>query len=93
MMARTGIPRVQGRKRLPGIVESAQFDGLFANALLNALAQAALVYILGLTGWPEISYFPGVPSSKTASWQRFEGTGTVTNIPGTQVTRKPGRGA
>lgn len=89
-LARTEVPKVRGTKRFGGIVEAKQDNGLFDNPLLAALAGAVAEWIagdaLGLLS------SPGVWSEKQAGFVPFNGSGLVTNIPGSQVSRKPGRG-
>jgi len=90
--ARTLVGKIQGRKRFPGISEDRNTDGLFDNVLLNALAQAALEWVATFA----ISTFfghPGVLSLSTGTFKQFTGTAVITNVPGTQVTRKPLRGS
>ena len=91
-MARTGTPKVQGRKRIPGIVEGAQIDALFTNPIVTAMAQFVVAWILGPAGFGLPDAVAGVLSSKLLDFAGFSGSGTVTNVPGTQVTRKPLRG-
>jgi len=90
-LARTAIPRVRGQKRFGGFIEGQQTDGLLLNPLLSALAAATTQWILGAALEPAAS--TGVWSSKTLGFVPFNGSGVVTNVPGTQVSRKPGRGA
>lgn len=89
MFARTAVPRVRGGKSIAGFTEAAQEDGLFNNAALSAAAAAATAWIAG----PGLSASaPGVWSSKVAGFVPFVGSGGVTNVPGTRVSRRPGRG-
>ena len=93
IMARTGDPKARGSKRMPGISEAMQSDGLFSNALLAKLALSALAYVIdggNILTW--ISY-QGVLSTVSQTFKRFSGTAVITNVPGTQVTRKPLRGS
>jgi len=90
--ARTNIPRVRGSKRFGGIGEIVQADGLFTNAILSALAQAVLEWLLGATSTSGVNFPGGVISTAAETFVPFNDSGLVTNIPGTQVTRKPGRG-
>jgi len=89
---RTGFPRVKGSKRFPGIGESWQSDGLFFNTLINALVQAVLAWAGSRGSILTLLWTPGVISGQQGDFVPFEGTAVVTNIPGTQVTRKPLRG-
>lgn len=89
--ARTNNAKVKGSKRWPGFVEGTQVDGLFTNAIVAAMAQAVAEWI----GSFLIALFqatPGVLSTSEVTFLPFSGTGVVTNVPGTQVTRKPLRG-
>lgn len=91
-LARTNIPRVRGMKRFGGFVEGQQTDGLFINSLVSALATATANWLLGPNNGTT-GFNSGVWSSKAADFVPFANTGMVTNVPGTQVSRKPGRGA
>lgn len=90
--ARTGAPRVRGNKRFPGVSEVVQAEGLFNNVLLDALASAALAWLLGPTPGPFSSWLAGVMATSLLAFREFNGQAAVTNVPGTQVTRKPLRG-
>jgi len=91
--ARTATPRVQGRKRFGGLVEGSLLDGLYDNALLTALGTALIQWLIGPGFGIVASWLSGVISSKLENFAPFDDNGLVTNIPGTQVTRKPGRGS
>lgn len=91
--ARTDVPRVRGSKRFPGISENAAGEGLFFNSIMAALASAVLGWVSQRGSILTWLWNPGVISSKTGTFERFSGTAVITNIPGTQVTRKPLRGA
>lgn len=86
---KTNEPRVMGKKRFPSPVEGALVDGLITNSVMAALAAAAANWMAPGFG---ASWLSGVFSSKVGTFVPFNGSGTVKNIPGTQVTRKPGRG-
>lgn len=93
VFARTGEPGVRGSKRLPGIVEDVLVDGLFTNAILQAMLSFAASWILGPSAFGVGGAFAGVLSSKLEAFAPFSGSGATTNVPGTQVTRKPLRGS
>ena len=89
MFARTNVPRVRGGKSIAGISEVNTVDGLFNNAALAALASAAAQWIAG----PAVPLVDGgVWSSKVAGFVPFANGGGTTNVPGTRVSRRPGRG-
>lgn len=89
---RTQVPRVRGSKRFGGVIEGDQADGLFNNTLVTALATAVAYWLAGPSaGFP--GYSSGVWSSRVSNYVPFANSAVVTNIPGTQVSRKPGRGA
>jgi hypothetical protein len=90
--ARTNTSRVRGGKRFPPFNEAASTEGFWINAIVNALVQVALAYL----GVPDVffdTWQAGVISSKVGGFVPFNGKALVSNVPGTQVTRKPGRGA
>ena len=89
--ARTNVPKVRGSKRFPGVTDTNVVGQLLTNAAVSALADAVAAWI-GMPGLP-LFYRAGVISSKALGFAPFSGTGAVTNVPGTQVTRKPFRGA
>ena len=89
MFARTNVPGVRGSKRIAGLTETNTVDGLFNNAILAALTTAATRWIAG----PGVLLWRGgVWSSKMSSFVPFANQGGTTNVPGTQTTRKIGRG-
>jgi len=90
--ARTNTPKVRGSKRFPPPVEGAVAEGLLTNSAMSFLVAATTRWIAGYTVLGVPRYVAGVFSSQVSSFVPFNGTGLVTNIPGTQVTRKPGRG-
>lgn len=90
MFARTDVPKVRGGKRIAGFHAGGSVEGLFTNTVLTALAAAATVWIDGPAGYA--TFNPGVWSSKVSGFVDFIPQAGVTNIPGSQVTRKIGRG-
>lgn len=90
---RTNEPKIRGSKRFSGFCEPNQADGLFDNALLNAMALAVIAWASNRGSVLTALYEPGVLSTSLETFVRFAGTAVITNIPGTQVTRKPGRGS
>jgi hypothetical protein len=90
--ARTNTSRVRGGKRFPPFSENESVNGFWINAVVQALVQVALAYL----GVPDVffdNYQAGVISSKTGGFVEFNNKALVSNVPGTQVTRKPGRGS
>jgi len=92
MFARTDRAKTRGSKRLPGISESRHSDGLFDNTLVNALVTAALAYFAERGSVLTWIFQPGVISLLDNTWHALRGSAVVTNVPGSQVTRKVGRG-
>jgi len=90
--ARTFEPKVRGSKRFPGVVETQQADGLLANPIVAALVEAVIEWLANFVIAGLAEGFPGVMSTTVLDFVEFAGTAVVTNIPGTQVTRKPLRG-
>lgn len=89
--ARTAVPRVRARKSISGGTEQYMTDGLWVNAAVNA-ASEFLNWWLNLTAI-DPQWAGGTISSKVSNFVPFNGSGVVKNIPGTMVTRKPGRGS
>lgn len=89
MFARTGVPKVRGGKSFAGFTEASQEDGLFNNTALAAATAAAAAWI---DGPDNAAARPGVWSKRQAGFVPFVGTGGTTNVPGTRVSRRPGRG-
>lgn len=89
---RTSTPRVQGRKRWAGFTDGTAIGGLFINAMLSALATATLEWLAGPGTVLISSFVAGVISERIGDFVPFADSGVATNIPGTQVTRKPLRG-
>ena len=90
--ARTEFPKVRGGKRFPGISEGQQQDGLFLNPLMAAMVDAVVAWISERGSILTELFTPGVISLQQLDFVEFAGSAVVTNIPGTQVTRKPLRG-
>lgn len=93
LTARTFAPKIRGSKRIGGAEEGTQKDGLFLNGMLTAGVTAAIQWVLGPAGFGIAGAQAGVLSRTYQAFYPFTGSLQVTNIPGTQVTRKPGRGA
>lgn len=92
--ADTAAPKVAGSKRFGGFTEVHLQNALWLNNILSALTAATAAWIAGPTGATGTSlYLAGVMSLAGQVFRQFVGTGSVTNVPGTQVTRKPLRGA
>lgn len=87
--ARTGIPKVRGGKSFAGFSEASVIDGLFTNLALAALASATAAW---LNGPPSLLAEGGVWSSKMLGFVPFVNGGGTSNVPGTRVSRRPGRG-
>lgn len=92
MFARTDRAKTRGSKRLPGISEGRHVDGLFDNTLITALVNAALAYFSERGSVLTWIFQPGVISLIDNTWHALSGSAVVTNVPGSQVTRKVGRG-
>lgn len=87
----TNTPNVRGAKRFPPPTDDLVVNGLLVNSCVATLAQAAANWISpGLVSTNP--WVAGVFSTSTGQFVFTNGTGTVRNIPGTQTTRKPGRG-
>lgn len=87
--ARTNVPKVRGLKSWMGFTILHMSDGLFTNPLLSALAAATVAWLNG----PALAFTEsGVWSSKVGAFVPFINQGGATNVPGSRVTRKPGRG-
>jgi len=91
-LARTGIPKVRGGKRFPGIIDTKVAGLLLTNDAVGAMAQAVAEWLVADTSFP-FGYQSGVWSTRENMFIPFSASGMVTNVPGTQVTRKPFRGA
>ena len=91
--ARTNEPKVRGGKRFPGLVESSLVGQVFTNGMVAILTNVLALWIGGYLGGGIRPYLAGVVSSKVVAFVPFNGTGILKNYPGTQVTRKPFRGA
>lgn len=90
--ARTLYPKIRGSKRFAGVTDGNVVNQLLTNAALNGLAQAAAAYITVYSSGG-VNFSPGVISTTLPGFAHFSLTGAwAKNIPGTQVTRKPGRG-
>jgi len=89
--ANTNTPKARGGKRFPPPVDTVVVGQLLTNTALSLLASAASYWLApglgGINPWES-----GIFSTFAGGFVPFNGTGTVRNIPGTQTTRKPGRG-
>lgn len=89
---RTNAPKARGGKRFPGIREAGTIQGLFTNTVVTALAAAVLEWLTG-DGIPILlDLVTGILSITRSEFIPFSDSAVVTNVPGTQVTRKPLRG-
>jgi hypothetical protein len=90
--ARTNVPKTRGSKRFFGFWEARLLGGLWVNVVIDALAQAVFEWLDGPGGEIVSNLVAGVLSTTLQQFVAFSGSGAVTNIAGTQVTRKPLRG-
>lgn len=90
-LARTNIPKVRGTKRFGGLGEGQSLSGYLINTAVSNLAAATAQWIAG-NGLGLLAD-AGVWSAKVGDFVPFNGSGLVTNIFSTQVTRKTGRGS
>lgn len=90
---RTNTPKVKMGKRFPPPVDGGVLSSLFINSVLSFMVAATVRWLTGYTVLGVPRYVAGVISTKTGGFVDNNGTGLVYNIPGSQVTRKPGRGA
>lgn len=94
MSMATGQPGTRGRKSISGFAESAVAQGLLMNSVVAGMASAAVGWLNGPTGTGgTYLWFPGVLSLKNGVFAPFKTPAVITNIPGTLVSRKIGRGA
>jgi len=95
LLAKTATPKVRGGKRLGAFTENHMVDALWTNTLLTQGVTATAVWIGGPSSVPggSTAFEAGVMSTALQGFAKFTGQGSVTNVPGTQVTRKPLRGA
>jgi hypothetical protein len=90
----TNIARTRARKSLSGFVESVILQGLFDNSGFARLVNFGAYWVYGPTAAGVANaWLPGTLSLRLGQFAGFTGSFTVTNVPGTQVTRKIGRGA
>lgn len=93
MQAYTDIPRVFGKKYVPGIAESTVDSGELNAAAIAQLIALTLQYVqphvMGTGG----TLFPGVLSSKTGGFEQFNETAIIDSLPAYQRRRKDGVGS
>jgi hypothetical protein len=82
-------PGPKPRKSISGFTEALVSQKILSNAVLSALTSFAISWLAG----PSFSYFVGTMSLVSAIFEAFDGTFTIKNTGGTQVTRKIGRGS
>lgn len=94
IIPQTNVARVRARKSFSGWAEGQITEGLFTNTTLSRLAACGARWVMGPTGaGAPRDWGGGTLSLRLGIFAGFTGTFTVTNIPGTMVTRKIGRGA
>ncbi len=91
--AETVLPKVRGRKFVPGIDDTLIVDGLLTAAALTNLVLMVLDYILVLSSLLSGNLTPGVLRKTAMLWEDFSGTGIVSDIPACQRRRKPNVGS
>lgn len=91
----TNVSKTRARKSLSGFTEAFVDQQLLINALLSDAIFFGVQWVLGPSGLPGIvsEWLAGTLSLRLDLFAAFTGTFTITNVPGTQVTRKIGRGA
>lgn len=92
--ANTAVPGVRGRKSFGGFSEAyLGANGVIVGTLLTALANATAEWLQGPPAGGSSTYAAGVLSHSLGEFAPFNGTGAVTNNPGTAVRRRIGRGS
>lgn len=91
--ADTVLPKVRGRKFVPGIDDTLLVDGLLTSAALTNLVLMALDYTDPLTAGLVGVLTPGVLRKAAMLWEEFIGTATVSDVPAYQRRRKPNVGS
>lgn len=89
-VAKTTFPKVHGRKAFGGLSEFVVGEGVLTAGGLSNLATAVAAWIGGMGLLP--FYHEGVLSHSKGEFVPFNGTGSVTNNPGTNRRRRIGRG-
>lgn len=93
IMANTALPKVRGRKYLPGMGELRIGNGIFDASALDELAAILAFYLDVLTASDGATWTPGVLSRVIEAFVPFDGTGLINDIPAYQRRRKPGVGS
>jgi hypothetical protein len=90
----TNVARTRARKSISGFTETNVIQGLFDNALFTRLINFGAFWVSGPTSAGVANdWGAGTLSLRLGIFAGFTGSFTVTNVPGTMVTRKIGRGA
>lgn len=91
--AKTINPDVNGKKYLPGMVETSSDDGLWNTAMMTALVLFAVDWTTTFVGAASgATFVPGVWSPTRTTFFAFSGTEIIPTIPAYQRRRKRGVG-
>ena len=91
VVAFPALPRFWGFKSLPPVSEGATSGGVLVPSVLANLLLFAGFYVTGRVG-ATISFTSGVYSEATETYRPFTDAVKLTDVLGTRVTRKSGRG-
>ncbi len=93
LMAETALPKVRGRKYLPGLAEGTIADGIFNAGAITTLSALLVYYLASFSPGTGLSFVPGVLSRSLEYFVAFNAAGLVNDVPAYQRRRKPGVGS
>lgn len=93
MQATTALAKVLGKKYVPYIGSSVINEGLLSSGAVAAMVLLFAEYILDLTPAGGGTLEAGVLSRTAQVFRKFNGGGSVTDVPAYQRRRKPGVGS
>jgi len=91
--ANTAVPKIRGRKYLPGMDEGNVDAGKLNTGALTSLALLLIYYMATFDTGTATHFVPGVLSRSLQYFVAFDASGLVNDIPAYQRRRKPGVGS
>lgn len=93
LMANTALPKIRGKKYLPGIGEGVVDSGALTAVAVTQLSLMLLQYLATRSYVAGSTLVPGVLSRSLEYFVAFNASGLVNDIPAYQRRRKPGVGS
>lgn len=93
VIADVGLPKIRGRKFVPGLSENNVTSGLLDASYVGLFTAHLNAYVAAITTAGSGQLLAGTPSKVISAFRLFQGSGVVSDVPAYQRRRKPGVGS